>query len=86
MRRSPSESAAPTGEPAADRAELAVALCTVLLGVLIFGGTFLIGLGAGYDRIGPRFFPLVVAAGLVFSGSVLAWSASHPRASARETS
>lgn len=58
-----------------DRAELAVAAIAFVLGLLIFAGSASISLGAGYDRIGPRFFPWVVASGLVLTGPLLAWGA-----------
>jgi putative tricarboxylic transport membrane protein len=38
-------------------------------------GAFQIDPGVGYDRIGPRFFPFVVATGLVVLGSWYAVSA-----------
>jgi len=41
-------------------------------GLLVLVGSFAIDFGAGYDRIGPRFFPWVVAAGLLVSGGTLA--------------
>ena len=50
------------------RVELSLAFGIVSLGVLMLGGVFRIGAGAGYDRIGPRFFPAVVAIGLVVLG------------------
>ncbi|NIN34141.1 MAG: hypothetical protein GTO60_03155, partial [Gammaproteobacteria bacterium] len=28
-------------------------------------------LGSGYDRIGPRFFPYIIASGLLITGSVM---------------
>ena len=43
-----------------------------LLGILLGAGSFGIPLGVGYDRIGPRFFPSLVAAGLVLLGVWLA--------------
>lgn len=52
--------------------EVIVALTAVALGLFVFVGGFSIDLGTGYDRIGPRFFPYVVAAGLILSGSLLA--------------
>ncbi|MBK5256559.1 MAG: tripartite tricarboxylate transporter TctB family protein [Vicinamibacteria bacterium] len=55
-----------------DRAEVVVALAAIALGLFVFFASFSIDLGTGYDRIGPRFFPYVVAAGLVLSGSFLA--------------
>jgi putative tricarboxylic transport membrane protein len=50
------------------RVELSLAFGIVSLGVLMLAGVFRIGAGAGYDRIGPRFFPSVVATGLVVLG------------------
>ncbi len=50
------------------RVELSLAFGLVSLGVLMFAGVFRIGAGAGYDRIGPRFFPTVVAIGFVVLG------------------
>jgi putative tricarboxylic transport membrane protein len=50
------------------RAELAAAIGILLLGIALGVGSFGIPPGAGYDRIGPRFFPSVVAAGLVMLG------------------
>lgn len=55
-----------------DRVEIVVALAAVGLGVFVLAASFFIELGAGYDRIGPRFFPYLVAAGLILSGSFLA--------------
>jgi putative tricarboxylic transport membrane protein len=46
-----------------------------LLGVSLGAGSFGIPPGVGYDRIGPRFFPSVVAAGLALLGVWLAVSA-----------
>jgi len=62
-----------------DRAEVMVAFAAVGLGLSVWAGSMSINLGSGYDRIGPRFFPMVVAAGLVLSGSVLAWGALRRR-------
>lgn len=61
--------------PGPDRAEVVVALAAVALGLFVLAGSFTIDLGAGYDRIGPRLFPYVVAGGLLLSGSFLAWGA-----------
>jgi putative tricarboxylic transport membrane protein len=47
--------------------ELAVVTGAILIGLFIFIGSFDIRLGSGYDRIGPRFFPFVVATGLLIS-------------------
>lgn len=64
---------ASNSESTKDRAEFAVFLAVVALGLFVLVGSFSIGLGAGYDRIGPRFFPQVVAAMLLLSGSSLSW-------------
>jgi putative tricarboxylic transport membrane protein len=47
----------------------------VALGLALLLGARGISPGAGYDRIGPRFFPMMVAAGLILIGLVLALSA-----------
>lgn len=52
--------------------EMGVALTTLALGTFVFIGSFWINLGSDYDRIGPRFFPYVIAAGLILSGCMLA--------------
>jgi putative tricarboxylic transport membrane protein len=56
-------------------ADLAAGLGILLLGIVLGVGTFSIPPGAGYDRIGPRFFPSVVGAGLVLLGMWLSLSA-----------
>ena len=61
--------------------EVVVALAVIALGLFVLVGSFAIDLGAGYDRIGPRLFPYLVAAGLLLSGSFLARGALR-----RETS
>ena len=53
-------------------AELAAAGGIAVLGLLLGAGIFGIPPGVGYDRIGPRFFPSLVAAGLVLLGAWLA--------------
>ncbi len=58
-------------EPGPDRVEIAVAAGVVAIGLVIVGGAFTIGSGVRYDRIGPRFFPYLVAAGLLVSGFLL---------------
>ena len=60
-------------------ADLAVAVAVIVLGICVGVGSFGIPLGAGYDRIGPRFFPSMVAAGLVLLGSALAVAAIRAR-------
>ena len=57
--------------PGRDRVEIGVAVCGLALGLFVLAGSFSIDLGAGYDRIGPRFFPYLVAAGALFSGALL---------------
>ena len=39
------------------RVELSLAIGVIAVGVLLLLGVLRIGAGAGYDRIGPRFFP-----------------------------
>jgi len=46
-----------TREEGPDPTEMAVALAAVALGLFVFAGSSSISLGAGYDHIGPRFFP-----------------------------
>ena len=53
-------------------ADLVLALGVAALGVCLAVGGRGSSLGAGYDRIGPRFFPYLVALGLVLLGSWLA--------------
>jgi putative tricarboxylic transport membrane protein len=57
------------------RTETAFAGGVVVLGLLLLAGARGIAPGAGYDRIGPRFFPIVTGAGLILLGMVLALSA-----------
>lgn len=69
--------------------EIAVAFVAIALGLFVLVGSFSIALGAGYDRIGPRFFPYLVAAGLLLSGGFLvreAWRGDRsPQPDVRET-
>ena len=58
-----------------DRVEVVVAIVAVGLGVFVLVGSLTINFGSGYDRIGPRFFPYLIAAGLLVSGSFLAGEA-----------
>ena len=53
-------------------ADLALALSVTALGACLAVGSTGISLGTGYDRIGPRFFPYLVAMGLMLLGSWLA--------------
>ena len=55
-----------------DRVEFFIALAAIGLGLFVLVGSFSIDFGAGYDRIGPRFFPYLVSAGLLISGGFLA--------------
>lgn len=61
--------------------ELVVAIAMIVLGLFVFVGSFSIDLGAGYDRIGPRFFPYLVAMGLLVSGGFLARKALQSNSS-----
>ena len=61
------------------RTEASFAACVVVLGVLLLAGVRGIAPGAGYDRIGPRFFPVVTATGMILLGAVLAISARRRR-------
>lgn len=54
-----------------NKMELGIAAGAILLGLVILIDSLTIKLGSGYDRIGPRFFPYVVAAGLLISGSLM---------------
>ena len=53
------------------RSDLALGTAAVLLGLVLAGGTLLIGTGFGYDRIGPRTAPYGVALGLLLLGGAL---------------
>ncbi len=65
------ESDSPTRTSGPDRVEIGVALGALALGLLVLIGSLSIDLGAGYDRIGPRFFPYLVAAGTLLCGALL---------------
>ena len=65
-------------------ADLAAGLVAVGLGIYLAVGSFTIQLGSGYDRIGPRFFPYLVAAGLILSGSWLALAAWRRRSTGHD--
>ena len=49
---------------------LAFAVAVVALGVVVLFGTFGLSAGGGYSPVGPGFFPLVVAGGLLVFGLV----------------
>jgi putative tricarboxylic transport membrane protein len=53
------------------RSDLLLATAVIALGFLLLLRISQIGLGAGYDRIGPRFFPYAVAVGLILLGGWL---------------
>jgi putative tricarboxylic transport membrane protein len=55
----------------ADRMELGVAVSAIVVGLFILFDSFVIKLGSGYDRIGPRFFPFVIATGLLVTGLMM---------------
>jgi putative tricarboxylic transport membrane protein len=61
------------------RTEASLAAAVVVVGLLLLAGVPGIGPGAGYDRIGPRFFPVVTATGMILLGAVLAISARRRR-------
>jgi putative tricarboxylic transport membrane protein len=61
------------------RREAWLAASVVVLGLLLLAGVGGIAPGAGYDRIGPRFFPVVTATGLIVLGAVLAIAARRRR-------
>jgi len=57
--------------------DLLVALGVLGLGVFFTVGASIITVLPSYARIGPRFFPLVVAAGLLVCGLLLLFGALH---------
>jgi putative tricarboxylic transport membrane protein len=66
------EEPVPNGlKPGLPLGDLLVALAVLALGGWFLKGAFAVRLLAGYDRIGPRFFPLVVAGGLLLCGALL---------------
>jgi putative tricarboxylic transport membrane protein len=50
------------------RTELILAFAVIAAGVFLLSGALRVSAGAGYDRIGPRFFPVVVATGFLALG------------------
>ena len=52
--------------------DLAAAAVAAALGVVLLVGALQINFAAGYDRIGPRFFPYAVGVGLIALGAALA--------------
>lgn len=67
------------------RTESALALAVAALAGVLLVGIRDVSFGVGYDRIGPRFFPYLVAAGLLLIGAVLAGSALRHRRAALTT-
>ena len=61
------------------RTEASFAASVVIVGLLLLAGVRGIAPGAGYDRIGPRFFPIVTATGMILLGAVLAIAARRRR-------
>ena len=55
-----------------DKAELGVALALVALGLYVAVGAVGLTASTGYAGVGPRFFPALVAAGLIGVGACLA--------------
>ncbi len=53
------------------KVELAFACMVIIMGIYMLTGSASINLGSGYDRIGPRFFPYIIASGLLITGSVM---------------
>jgi putative tricarboxylic transport membrane protein len=49
--------------------DVCIGLAIVALGAVLALGLGNISFGAGYDRIGPRFFPYVIASGLLVLGA-----------------
>src|SRR4029077_13870059 len=62
-----------------NRTEASFAACVVVLGLLLLAGVRGIAPGGGYDRVGPRFFPVVTATGMILLGAVLGISAWRQR-------
>jgi putative tricarboxylic transport membrane protein len=66
-------------------APLAFAVAVLALGVVVLIGTFGLSAGGGYSPVGPGFFPLVVAGGLlVFGLAFLVRTTVSPDAYLRE--
>jgi putative tricarboxylic transport membrane protein len=60
------------------RTDASLAASAVIVGLLLLAGVRGIAPGAGYDRIGPRFFPIAIGTGMILLGAVLA-IAARPR-------
>jgi putative tricarboxylic transport membrane protein len=61
------------------RTEASLAVSIVVAGLLLFAGIRGIAPGAGYDRIGPRFFPIATATGMILLGAAVAIAARRRR-------
>jgi len=57
--------------------ELAFAAGMVMLALVILYDSFSIRLGISYDRIGPRFFPFIVSAGLLVTAMLMIVESLH---------
>ena len=55
--------------------EIAFALGAIALSLYLFIGSSGINLGTGDDKIGPRFFPYIIAGGLFVSASLMIFEA-----------
>lgn len=53
------------------KVELTFICVAIVMGIAMFIGTTSINLGSAYDRIGPRFFPYIIAAGLFITGLLM---------------
>jgi len=51
------------------KTDVCIGMATLALGAMLALGLSGISIGAGYDRIGPRFFPYVMAFGLLLIGA-----------------
>jgi putative tricarboxylic transport membrane protein len=67
----PGQDGARGRKPSVPIGDLLVALAVLALGGWFLRGAFAVRLLSGYDRIGPRFFPLLVAGGLLLCGVLL---------------
>lgn len=62
------------------RIETGFAVSVIVLGLYLLYGSGDISLGSGYDRIGPRFFPYLIAAGLLVTSLFMlfdSWRQRH---------
>jgi len=77
------------GKPLQTRGRLPLGDLLVSLGVLALGGYFAYGaltisVSQSYSRVGPRFFPFLVAAGLLLCGALLVVQALRGHAAPAE--